>query len=183
MDPVVRKLHIGGRIPAPEWEILNAVPGPHVDHVGNERDLSQLDHSMFSVIYASHIAEHLDYKDELLPALVEWYRVLQYGGRLFVSVPDLDVLARLFIDKDKLTVDERFHVMRMIFGGHIDEYDYHLVGLNQDFLARYLQDAGFASVEKVDEFRIFADTSSMKYKGELISLNLIATKPKPAIML
>ena len=178
-----RKLHIGGTIPSPGWEILNAVASPYVDHVCNANDLSSFGNCSVSTIYASHIVVHLDYKDELLATLKEWNRVLQYGGRLYVSVPDMDVLAQLFIAKDLLTIDERFHVMRMIFGGHIDEHDYHVVGLNQEFLEKYMLDAGFGQFEKVKEFRIFNDTSSMRFKGEMISLNLIATKPKPVLML
>jgi len=174
-----RKLHIGGTIPGQGWEILNALPGPHVDHVGNANNLPQFSDCTFSVIYASHVVEHLDYRDELLSSLKEWNRVLEYGGELLISVPDMDVLARLFIERDKLTANERFEVMRMIFGGHVDEYDYHVVGLNQEFLVGYLKNAGFGAIKKADEFRIFQDYSSMRFKGELISLNLIATKQGP----
>ena len=33
----------------------------------------------------------------------------------------------------------KFHVMRMIFGGQIDEYDYHYFGWNFQFLHDYLR--------------------------------------------
>ncbi|HEB86828.1 MAG TPA: methyltransferase domain-containing protein [Gammaproteobacteria bacterium] len=172
-----RKLHIGGKIPAPGWEILNVIPGPYTDHVYNANDLSQFTDCIFSEIYASHIVEHLDYKGELLSTLKEWKRVLEPGGKIYISVPDVDVLAKLFLEKGRLTFGERFHVMRMIFGGHVDAYDYHVVGLNEEFLISFLRDAGFESMGKVDEFGIFQDTSSMRFKEELISLNLIAVKP------
>jgi predicted SAM-dependent methyltransferase len=96
-------------------------------------------------------------------------------GTLYLSVPDLDTLARLFLNKDLLTL-ERFFVMRMIFGGHVNEQDFHLAGLNQEFLENYLQEAGFRLMRKVDEFRIFPDTSSMRFKDVLISLNMVARK-------
>jgi predicted SAM-dependent methyltransferase len=171
-----RKLHIGGTAFSAEWEILNALPGPHVDHIGNANDLSRFSDNVFSEIYASHIVEHLDYNGELQAALKEWYRVLKPGGRIYISVPDLDILARLFIDKTQLTLDERFAVMRMMFGGHVDKFDYHVVGLNHEILAAYLLAAGFETIVRTDEFRIFQDTSSMRYKGTLISLNLTAVK-------
>jgi uncharacterized protein YecA (UPF0149 family) len=66
--------------------------------------------------------------------------------------------------------------MRMIFGGHVDKHDYHLVGLNEDFLTGYLKAAGFVKARRVQEFRLFDDTSSMSFKGVLISLNMIAEK-------
>ncbi len=172
----MRKLHIGGTIRAAGWEIMDALPGPHVDHLGNAKDLSRFADGSFDEIYASHVAEHFDYRDELLAAFTEWHRTLAPLGLLYVSVPDLDVLAGLFAARDRLTPEERFHVMRMIFGGHTDAHDYHSVGLNGEFLRSYLVAAGFKEMKKVDEFGIFNDSSSLRFKGSLISLNVIARK-------
>tara|TARA_B110000459_G_scaffold118306_1_gene130487 strand:+ start:154 stop:681 length:528 start_codon:yes stop_codon:yes gene_type:complete len=172
-----RRLHIGGEQQSDEWEILNAIPGPNVDHVCNANDLSQFPDGEFYEIYASHIVEHLDYKNELAITLNEWFRIMEPGGRIRISVPDLDVLARIFLLKDELSPDERWEVMRMMFGGHIDKYDYHVVGLNEVFLASFLLNTGFINIVKVDHFGVFDDTSNMKYGGVLISLNLIAEKP------
>lgn len=173
---MTRKLHIGGWEKADGWEILNANPAPNVDHVCNANNLSQFSDDTFSEMYASHVVEHLDYKNELEAALKEWLRVMEPGGKIYISVPDLDVLARLIISKDKLTLDERFHVMRMLFGGHVDKYDYHVVGLNEDFLTAFLKRAGYVNILKVENFGIFNDTSSMIFKDVAISLNLVAEK-------
>lgn len=99
------------------------------------------------------------------------------GGTLCVSVPDLDVLARLFLDREKLSLADRFLVMRMIFGGHVDKTDYHLVGLNEEFLTDLLRVAGFIGMRKVDGFGLFDDSSSLTLKGVPISLNMVCTKP------
>ena len=109
-----RKLHIGGQVRAAGWEVLDANAGPHVDHVADARNLERFDDDAFEEIYASHVVEHLDYKDELVTTLMGWRRVLAPGGTLSVSVPDLDVLAGLFLEPS-LTLHERFTVMRMIF--------------------------------------------------------------------
>ena len=69
---MTRKLHIGGEQQVAGWEILNANPAPYVDHVCNANDMSQFADGTFSEIYASHILEHLDYKDELGATLKEW---------------------------------------------------------------------------------------------------------------
>jgi len=172
-----RKLHIGGTQRADGWEILNTTPGQHVDHVCNANELSQFDDGTFSEIYASHVVEHLDYKNELTSTLKEWWRIMAPGGKIYISVPDLDILAELILSKDKLTLDERFFVMMMLFGGHKDKYDYHVVGLNEEFLTDFLKVAGYVNILKVDEFGIFNDTSKMKFKGVAISLNLTAEKP------
>jgi predicted SAM-dependent methyltransferase len=171
-----RRLHIGGKTRAEGWEVLNAVPGPCVDHVGNANDLSRFENETFEEIYASHVVEHLDYTGELQRTLREWHRVLRPGGRLSISVPDLDVLAGLLLDKKGLSVEDRFFVMRMLFGGHVDEYDYHVVGLNEDFLAAFLFEAGFTRMGRVPGFGLFNDTSAMAFKGVPISLNFLAVK-------
>jgi predicted SAM-dependent methyltransferase len=177
---VGRKLHIGGQVRTPGWEVLDAVPGPAVDHVQDARDLTAFANGTFEQIYASHIVEHFDYTGELLKTLTEWCRVLMPGGRICISVPDLDTLARLFLDRNGLTVADRHLVMRMIFGGHGDRFDYHLVGLNDEFLYGYLVNAGFVGVQRVERFGLFADTSELTLKGTLISLNMLARKPETA---
>lgn len=173
---VVRRLHLGGKVRSQGWEVLNALPGPNVDHLGNANDLSRFADLSFETVYASHLLEHLDYKEELQRTLREWLRVLQPGGKVQISVPDLEVLAGLILDK-KLTMPDRFMAMRMIFGGHMDDYDYHQVGLTAEFLSGFLRDAGFVDIQRVDRFGHFADTSDMVFVGQKISLNMQARKP------
>jgi predicted SAM-dependent methyltransferase len=173
---MARRLHIGGTTKSDGWEVLNANPAPYVDHVCNANDLSRFPDNTFIEMYASHVVEHLDYIGELPNTLKEWNRVLVPGGKIFISVPDLDVLAVLILDKDKLAIDERFFVMRMIFGGHVDKYDYHVTGLNAEFLTKFLNEAGYINIRRVQEFGLFHDTSSMLFKGTAISLNMIAEK-------
>jgi predicted SAM-dependent methyltransferase len=172
-----RKLHVGGKQAAPGWEILNAVPAPEVDHVGDARDLSCFPDATFVQIYASHVVEHFDYKFELARALREWHRVLVPGGRVLISVPDMDVLSRLFVERASLSMEERFLLMRMMFGGHVDAYDHHQVGLNDEFLAWFLGATGFRGMRRVERLGLFNDTSETRFRGLPISLNMIAHKP------
>lgn len=171
-----RKLHIGGKVRTEGWEVLNAIPDSYVDHVCNAVDLSQFGDGTFAEIYSSHVVEHFDYLNELTDTLKEWLRVLEPGGKLYISTPNLEALATLFLRKD-LTFEERFHVMRMIFGGHVSEYDYHAVGLDTEILASYLFTAGFVNIRRSHPFDMFPDNSDMKYKDVLVSLNMIAEKP------
>lgn len=173
------RLHIGGEKAHHDWKIMNARPGPDVDCVGSCVDLSRFATGSVAEIYASHVLEHLGYLSELPGALAECHRILVSGGRLHVSVPDLDVLARLYLDPG-LSVDDRFHVMRMMFGGQTDAHDYHRVGLNWDLLRRYLRDAGFARVQRVERLGIFDDASDSVFRDRLISVNAIATKQPPS---
>lgn len=175
---MVRKLHIGGKLRLDGWEVLNALPGDYVDHVGDARDLSRFADNTFEEIYASHIVEHFDYMGELENTLREWCRVLVPGGRVGISVPDLDVLARLFVQTEQMSFEDRFLVMRMMFGGHVNEYDHHKVGLGQDLLSGYLMLAGFTDIARVGAFGICDDSSNATFKGVPISLNVLAAKPR-----
>ena len=175
-----RRLHIGGKQPQAGWEILNINAGVGVDHVGDAVRLSAFADGTFTEVYGSHVLEHFDYKDGLMLALREWRRVLAPGGTLRLSVPDLDVLASLVLDRQRLDLNHRWHVMRMIFGGHVDDHDYHLVGLNQEFLGALLLEAGFVEVQRVARHGIFADTSDMVFAGVCISLNMTARCPAAA---
>ncbi|CAH2032605.1 methyltransferase domain-containing protein [Trichlorobacter ammonificans] len=177
MTNKMRRLHIGGVERKEGWELLNIFPSEAVDHVGDARDLSRFADSTFYELYASHVLEHFDFTGELLAVLKEWLRVLVPGGRLYLSVPDMDVLCALFLCKEALSVEQRFHLTRMMFGAHCDRYDYHLSGLNREFLEQFLRQAGFATPLVVTSFNLFNDTSTLTFEGVPISLNMIAKKP------
>lgn len=173
---MTRKLHIGGKVRLDGWEVFNALPDDSVDHVGDARDLSRFMDNTFDKIYASHIVEHFDYVGELEATLREWNRVLVPGGWLGISVPDLDTLAGIFLQRQALSFEERFMVMRMIFGGHVNEYDHHKVGLSEDLLTGFLLLAGFVNIARTEAFGICGDSSDIKFKGISISLNMVAYK-------
>ncbi len=173
---MAKKLHIGGKQPHPDWEIFNIQEEPGVDHVGDACDLSRFADQTFDELYASHILEHFDYNGQIQKALKEWYRVLKPDGKLYISVPDMDVLCSLFTMKEKFTPQQRFTLTRMMLGGHIDQYDYHYIGLYSDILNPLLAEAGFQKARKVKYFGIFKDASSICIEDTPISLNIIAFK-------
>jgi predicted SAM-dependent methyltransferase len=169
------RLHIGGKEVRDGWKILNTNPGAGVDFVGTCTNLKAFPDSCCDEIYASHVLEHLSHQWEFLPALTGFYRILKPGGVIRISVPDLDVLCWL-LQSPALNLNQRHVVMTMMFGGHVDQYDYHKIGLNFQFMENYLQRAGFREIKKVPEFGIFKDSSSLRSAGALISLNVIAQK-------
>lgn len=173
----VRRLHIGALKSSPGWESLNSQPLEGIDHVCDARNLSRFAEGTFDALYASHVLEHFDYRDEVASVLMEWFRVLAHGGKLYVSVPDLETICRLYCDQVLLDANDRFMLMRMIMGGHCDQYDYHHAAFNQESLVYYLAGSGFDNIRRCAEFNLFDDTSGLRFMGELISLNLIAEKP------
>jgi predicted SAM-dependent methyltransferase len=169
------KLHIGGQEKRDGWSILDALPAPIVDYVGNCNDLSFLADESCAEVYASHVLEHLGYNGELQNTLKGIHRVLKPGGRLRTSVPDLETLCKLFLHP-ALDATGRFQVMRMIFGGRTTEYDVHYVGLTFESLGQFLREAGFRDVRRVSEFGLFQGTSTLRFGGVAISLNVEARK-------
>lgn len=170
-----RRLHIGGTKRAPGWEVFNIVPGGHVDHVGDARDLAAFGDNTFAEVYASHILEHFGYVTYLNPLLKEWCRVMLPGGRLRVSVPDVEVLAGILLDKT-IVFKERFMAMRMMFGGQSNQYDFHHVGFTFEILSLYLRSNGFDRIRQLESFDVFADSSDKMLAGRRISLNVEAYK-------
>tara|TARA_Y100000741_G_C18107881_1_gene499625 strand:+ start:37 stop:546 length:510 start_codon:yes stop_codon:yes gene_type:complete len=168
------KLNIGGESKKEGWKILNIQKKPDIDFIGNINNLDQFDDESCEEIYASHIIEHVDQKT-VLNTLKGINRILKKNGKFYISVPDMDSLCHFFISP-LANKKIKFHVMRMIFGGQVDEYDYHYFGWNYEFLNDYLIQAKFSEIKRVQSFGLFDDTSDFKPYGFPISLNVIATK-------
>ena len=179
ITPPPVKLHIGGLIQSTDWvtsgTLMHSLPYPNCS---------------VSEIYASHVLEHAPYSPSLANSvevtLSEWFRALTPGGRVKISVPDLHVLSSIYVDP-RTSASGRFAVMRMMFGGQVDEMDYHYVGFDEEILKSFLEGAGFCQVERVDSLGVFSDTSEARWDWEReeaglwqggisISLNVIAVK-------
>jgi len=99
VDDRESRLHIGGMEPRAGWKILNIQPGEGVDYIGDIRDLGQFPDGAFDVIYGSHVLEHVSQVD-IVTTLLGLNRIPSADGRLMISVPDLEVLANLFVRAD-----------------------------------------------------------------------------------
>ena len=138
-------------------------------------DLEGFPDKSVSLVYTSHMLEHTSYGDDFnIQTLREWKRVIRPGGMLFVAVPDLDVLCRMYLDPN-MTTEQRLFIARMIYGGQTDRYDFHLYGYNEESLAIYLKEAGFCNIQRVGNFNLFMDTSTLVKYGYNISLNMVAS--------
>ena len=168
------KLNIGGKEKKEGWHVLNIQKKDGADFIGDISDLSQFKDDSIEEIYASHVFEHINQKN-INKTLLGINRILKKNGKFYISVPDMDILCKMFIDKTN-TPQIKIHALRMIFGGQTDEYDFHYFGYNFDLLNNLLKKNGFKDVKRVQKFSIFNDTSNYAPYGEPISLNLIAIK-------
>ncbi len=167
-------LHIGGKVRHPHWKILNIIPGEDVDFIGDAKDLGQFKDESIQNIYASHVIEHLSFK-ELIPCLKEWYRVLDPNGNLFISVPNITTLCELFASGD-CDPTEKFLILKMIMGSQKNLYDFHRSAFDMDFIYYILAEAGFGLIKEVESFGFLKDCSELCLRGRRISLNVIVKK-------
>ena len=168
------KLHIGGEQVKEGWKILNIQKKEGVDFIGDITDLSQFQDNSIDEIYASHVFEHVFQKD-IDKTLNGIFRVLDNNGKFYVSVPDLEILCKIFLDP-KAPSNVKIYVLRMMFGGQMDRFDFHYFGWDYGLLKNFLEKVGFSKIEKVKTFSLFKDTSDLAPYGSPISLNLIAYK-------
>ena len=171
------RLHIGGEEIKEGWKILNIQKKLGVDFIGDITDLSQFDDESVEEVYASHVLEHVGIakKSSTFNGI---HRVLKKGGKFYISVPNLETLAKVFLQLPE--GEEKFTIMMMIYGGQTDCHDFHYIGYWPSFLYSVLGYAKFKRFERVEFFNIFNDTSmitlSTKNGAIPVSLNVIAYK-------
>ncbi|AFY71865.1 Methyltransferase type 11 [Thalassoporum mexicanum PCC 7367] len=87
-----------GSIYHPDWVNIDMVAADrrHVQAHDLRQGLPYADHS-FVACYSSHFLEHLD-RGQAFNSLRECWRVLQSGGILRVVVPDLETIARHYLE-------------------------------------------------------------------------------------
>ena len=167
-------LHIGGIEKKNGWKILNIQPHENVDFIGDISNLNQFDDNSVNNIYASHVFEHVK-SNEIENTLKGLYRVLKPDGKLFLAVPNLEILFKLYLIPD-LSLSDKLFITRIIYGGQTDEYDFHYFGWNYKLLEYFLKKHGFKQILRVTKFNMFNDTSNLELHGHNISLNLIVIK-------
>jgi SAM-dependent methyltransferase len=172
------KLNLGsGERPLEGFVNVDALENlPGVDVVADISQRLPFDDGSADLVHASHILEHFSTED--VPRLLhEWRRVLSGGGRLFVAVPDLDVIAHRLVQLRGWFTPPNNPWLGAIYGGQKDEYDFHKTGFTAPWLAGLLNDAGFGAIKRVERFpgidRPDASYSPLPF-GENLSLNMVA---------
>jgi len=78
------------------WIHIDSGNYQHLDYT-SITDLSQFEDNSVDLIYSSHVIDYFD-REEVIPLLEEWYRVLRPGGILRIAVPDFDKIAKLYFE-------------------------------------------------------------------------------------
>eukprot|EP01038_Epipyxis_sp_PR26KG_P011504 gene11504-15410_t len=170
-----------------KWKIIDAMESISTHILTNSFNLSTIEDESVGKLYSSHTLEHLSHyapfdqpgaSSEVCKTLDEWNRVLIPNGKLYLSVPNLELLARMLLDKS-LQVYQRKLAMVLIYGGQDYEYNFHKTGFIPEHLVELLSNSNFCDIQFVNDFKLFNDTSILKALGKyVISINIIAKKCK-----
>jgi len=90
------RLHIGGEEIKEGWKILNIQKKPGVDFIGDITDLSQFEDESIEEVYASHVLEHVSIIN-IQKTFNGVHRILKKGGKFYISVPNLESIAEVFL--------------------------------------------------------------------------------------
>jgi len=180
----VEGLHLGsGGARIPRFWNLDANPWTSCNIVAKVERI-KLKTGTVGTIYASHVLEHIP-RDRAGSVLEEWHRVLRPGGKLYVSVPDLEVLFRTYLDNlPHYDTDAGRQLAEracyLVYGGQANRYEFHLHGYSFASLGFLLERVGFVNVQRFDRAKLdfvpFRDISLAEIDGVLMSLNVEATK-------
>lgn len=158
------KLHIGcgKRDFGQGWVNIDSQRLSHV-HL---HDVTKLPYKEGDVglIYCSHMIAYFD-REEIIPILKEWYRVLKPKGVLRLATPDWDVLRKM----DSPMVGPLYGKMNNPPIYHKTVYDY--AGIKSLLESVGFTDVGFYDHKKTDHAK-FDDHSAAYYNNILISLNV-----------
>ncbi len=125
---------------------------PDVEFLQNVQDLSNLDDCSMKEIYSSNVLEHVEWK-EVLATLYEWHRVLDFGGKIEIRVPNAKWLMQRVLEGSwnlELVEGIDFNAQHALMGGdHPGTPHLHKVLLEEGNLSRAMKDVGFINIQNV----------------------------------
>lgn len=140
------RLNIGcGDVPIPGYINIDK----HVASADKIMDALDLEYSDNTIdeIYSSHLLEHFG-KREVPKALKEWYRVLKFGGKLSLNLPNLEWCLKNWLAKPE---NEKWGIfLDMIYGLQTNDGEYHKTGFTKARLETLLKEAGFRNISIQD---------------------------------
>lgn len=123
---------------------MDSAGGTHpVDIVADARNVPVPDGTVDHV-FNSECLEHFPWS-ETKNVLFDWVRLLKPGGTIRIEVPDFLQACQQVLVNDSEEMD--FAIQQIIFGGQINQWDFHYAGLTPRILTRHLQELGVDVVD------------------------------------
>jgi hypothetical protein len=121
------KLHLGcGPVHVQRFVNVDIDPElPTVDVVDDVGDLQRFPDGSAALIYACHVLEHCSHAD-VTAILRRWFEVLEPGGEVRISVPDIDRIVTIYSShRQHFQTPGHSPWIGLIYGGQLTPYDYH----------------------------------------------------------
>lgn len=116
-----------------------------VDFVCDARDLEVIEDNSVKFLVAQHLLEYIP-REDMVPTLQEWYRVLLPGGLLEIRTTDISKLTQALylnnISPELGMTDEM--VISLLYGQQLNKYDIRYNGFTSSFLQGVLKGIGFS---------------------------------------
>ncbi|MFA5763639.1 MAG: methyltransferase domain-containing protein [archaeon] len=142
----IKKLEIGsGNKPMPGYVHFDIRSDVDADVVGDARKLP-FKEGQFEEVFTRFFLEHVIRKDARI-ALAEMYRVLAKDGKLEIIVPNIAYFFKLFLEE---TGQKKEWALNKIYGFENYNEDHHYFGYDQETLTKYLKEAGFNKIQKIE---------------------------------
>ncbi len=139
----------GGRNPYKPGEFLNVdiVDFPQVDLVFDVREKFPIHDSVIAEVFSAATLEHFrKHHNEHL--LKEFYRILEPGGMLHISTPDIEAIAKGLLAGEDLDFINQ-HFFGKYKSGDTDDYDVHRWMYPASKMIEKLKEIGFTDVEQI----------------------------------
>ena len=185
------KLHLGcGKKNILGWTNIDAF-SEHADMKIDIKNLSDhFNNNSIDEVYACHVFEHFG-RHEYSNIFKSIFGLLKPGGVFRISVPDFHACATYYCET--LDIDS---IYGALYGGQINEFDYHKWCFTYDSLKNNLEELGFKDIKRYDwkttehahqfdwasDYLPRTDASGNMlcddewHKGTLVSLNVVAKK-------
>ena len=129
-----------------EIKLENAIYTP--DFV-NEADMIPVEDNTFEEVLAHSVLEHIS-KWDYPRFLKEWYRILQVGGRIRISVPDMYLVAKDLIRAVQSKNQQAIKgTINLIYGEQNYSENVHRWGWTEESLSEALKGVGFHNIKRL----------------------------------
>lgn len=139
-------LNVGSGIGAnvkPEYVNIDIVNDSRLDIVHDITKPLPIPDNTADKIINEHVLEHIQFK-YIQSIIHDWFRVLKSGGEVYVNVPNIVNICRMFIeDKDRRWSYWSTH----LFGGQKYDTDCHVSGFEPCTLIPLFEKAGFVKIK------------------------------------
>lgn len=123
---------------------VDLLSGPGIDVTADVRDLP-FEEKSCEEIRATQLIEHIP-RNDVLPMLKHWYKLLAKNGKVMVTLPNFDKLAQNYLNGVEPEL-----MMEWIFGNQKHKGQFHCWGYSFKTLSELFKKAGFIDIEKIKD--------------------------------